>query len=161
MAGTATEVAVLQLLAGGTVSGTGNLTVTGALNWSGGLMSGAGKTIAAGTLSLDGNTGAFNLDGGRTLENRGTAVWKQGHIELNAGTAAGSGKLVNAAGGSFDIQLTVGYGLFATNRGGSDNGSDALFQNLGTLLKTGNVNNAISTRFENSEIGRASCRERV
>jgi hypothetical protein len=129
---------------GGTLSGAGTLTVSGALLWTGGTMTGAGKTIAAGTLTLDAIS-AFSqlaLDGGRVLENRGKAVWVDGYINLNASSTPGAGKLVNAAGASFEIQGVNNLSLLLNNFGPSDNGSDALFDNQGTLTKT--LDNTIS-----------------
>src|SRR5262249_17670810 len=57
----------------GTLTGAGDLTVTGALNWTGGTMSGAGTTAVAqgGTLNLSGD---LTLDA-RTLANAGTATY--------------------------------------------------------------------------------------
>src|SRR4051794_41004017 len=57
----------------GTLTGNGDLTVTGALNWSGGIMSGGGTTTAAVSAQLN-LSGSPILDG-RTLTNAGTATW--------------------------------------------------------------------------------------
>jgi hypothetical protein len=79
----------VNLGAGGTIDGGGNLTVTGAMNWSGGAMTGAGTTtIAAGAnLNLLG-TGvrlserALVINGDATMEAGGGLVLRTGSLTL-------------------------------------------------------------------------------
>ena len=66
---------------GGTLSGTGAVTVSGATAFayvypSGAIETGTGKTILQGTTSL--KSYELGLDGGRILENQGTLTWSQG-----------------------------------------------------------------------------------
>ena len=92
-------------LTGGTLNGTGTLTVTGALTWSdGGTIAGTGQTIAKGTVNIctDGSTvylvnGSFTNDGTATVD---------GDIESSGGAS-----FTNAAGGTFNAQ-TNGYFLY-------------------------------------------------
>jgi uncharacterized repeat protein (TIGR01451 family) len=79
----------------GTLTGPGDVTVTGVTTWSGGTMGGAGTTNANGGLLLNGTTKTLN----RTLVNNGAATWTAG--QFNFSTPA---SLVNPAGRTFDIQ---------------------------------------------------------
>src|SRR5262249_12888807 len=85
-------------LMGGTLTGTGNLTVSGTLNWTGGAMTGVGSTTITGALNLSGSNGK-DLNGG-TLINRGTATWT-GNGDL---TVRNGAVLDNQAGGTFLIR---------------------------------------------------------
>ncbi len=96
-------------------------------------MTGSGRTIAQGSLSIGGSVG---LDAGRVLENRGTATWSAGSIDLNAGSGGGSGRIENAAGALFEA--SGDNTLSAT--GFSDRNTVAgfpAFNNAGTLRKAG------------------------
>ena len=134
---------------GGTLSGTGTVTVTGATTLTGGAQTGAGTTVAKGGLTL-GTAGfsQFFLDTGRVLENAGAgaAVGTQTDLLLNepsSGTAATTFR--NNVGATFDDQ-TTGSGLFI-----ADEGSAALVDNQGTWKKTGSAaTSAISAAFNNS-----------
>jgi hypothetical protein len=92
-----TDAAINNLtLAGGTLTGTGTLTVNGTLTWSGGTMSGSGKTVAGGGLALNGS-GTKTLN--RTLSNTGAATWTDtGNITIGTG-----GVLSNEPGASFTV----------------------------------------------------------
>ena len=73
---------------GGTLTGTGTVTVTGAaaLGSTGNyvLESGSGTTDLKGTSTLTGNGSSLGLalDGGRVLQNDGTLNWTSGNIEM-------------------------------------------------------------------------------
>lgn len=74
---------------GGTRSGVGHLTVTGASTLSGGVMIGPGRTITEGELVISGSIG---VDEGHVLEVHDGAQWTAGVINLNpnsTGTNAG------------------------------------------------------------------------
>jgi hypothetical protein len=106
---------------GGTLTGTGNLTVQGLLVWSGGTQSGTGQTIGNGGMSLEVGTKTLS---GRTLVNPvgRTVSWSAGAI------ASGDGA-VFVNNGTF---RTTFDGGFVYNLGGVR----ALFTNNGTLEKT-------------------------
>ncbi|CAG0927910.1 hypothetical protein TFLX_00690 [Thermoflexales bacterium] len=100
---------------GGTLGGTGTLSVTGVLSWTGGTMSGPGTTIALGDLLLTGPSPKLWRDG-RTLINAGTAVWNGGYVwGINHAT------FNNRAGATFDIQtnnfIYASSGVTLTNAG--------------------------------------------
>jgi hypothetical protein len=68
---------VVNLTGGGVLTGSGNLTIGTAFNWTGpSIMSGTGTTsvAASGTMAITGLTTFVALDG-RTLTNKGTATW--------------------------------------------------------------------------------------
>ena len=83
---------------GGTLGGTGALTVSGTLSWTGGTQTGAGTTTIAATATgtIDSATTQVALIGGRTLQNNGTITWLAGQID------AGDSVLENA--GTFDAE---------------------------------------------------------
>ncbi|MDB5357083.1 MAG: Na-Ca exchanger/integrin-beta4 [Phycisphaerales bacterium] len=104
----------------GTLAGAGDVTVTGALVWSGGTMQGTGKTISAatGTLSID-TGGTLN----RVLESDGTATWTSGNLLMNGGTLNNNGSF------TFDSATTwASYGGF---------GGTSTFNNAGSFTKQG------------------------
>ncbi|RBP11158.1 hypothetical protein DFR50_11744, partial [Roseiarcus fermentans] len=112
---------------GGTISGTGTLTVSGAASFTGGnwdTETGAGTTLLQGATT---DSAAYiALDGGRVLENAGTFT-------------------VNAAGGNFYL----GYNPYGTPAGGgsikNDAGATFTFQSASTI-----VNNSGTTGFINA-----------
>ena len=92
---------------GGTLSGTGTLTVTGSAQFSGSYdaQTGTGKTLLKGATQVDDSY--LTLDGGRTLENAGTLTLQSGTIYLGYdpfATTLGGGTLVNDKGASFLIE---------------------------------------------------------
>jgi hypothetical protein len=92
---------------GGTVAGSGTLTVTGPAAFSGSsLETGAGVTVLEGVSTFS-NSADLSLDGGRTLENRGVLnlpTFQEIDLGLNPfGTALGGGTLKNDAGGTIDL----------------------------------------------------------
>ena len=145
---------------GGTLTGTGTLTVTGpttgslpslvtSSNFSGGTQSSSGTTIAQNGATFSGTT--FALDSGRTLQLGGTSATVSGanvQINLNATNAAGSGTLTIGSAATFTDQST-GLTISANNFSG-DNGSTALVNNQGTFIKSGSGTSTISTAFNNS-----------
>jgi YD repeat-containing protein len=109
----------------GTLTGSGDLTVTKALDWTGGAMSGTGTTTVGegGTLDLAGD---LTLDA-RTLANAGTATYSDGGF--NRFTMADSAAIHNLAGGSFTIAADVPFNASGT--------APEAFNNAGTLIRAG------------------------
>ena len=105
----------LLIISGGTLAGTGDLTIGGAMNWTGGTMSGAGKTIIAssGSLSLSGGTHALN----RILQNDGAATWTGGDVRPTSGTFNNNGSFT--ANSSSTLNYLGESGVNAFNNAGS------------------------------------------
>jgi hypothetical protein len=93
----------LDLLVGssgsGTLSGSGAVTVSNAMNWASGTMNGGGRTIiaAGGALNMDSSGGPILTS--RTLENGGTALWT-GAGNVNIDTSV----ITNRSGALFQVQ---------------------------------------------------------
>jgi hypothetical protein len=127
-------------LEGGTLTGTGNVTVTNLFNWTGGAMTGVGSTISTGTFNVSGNNGK-DLNG-RELDNTGTLTWTgTGSITVRNG-----GLLDNQLGGTFLIQndtsLSGGSTFFDTA---------GKFTNEGTLRKqSSSGTTSVGVPFTNS-----------
>ena len=116
----------------GTFTGAGDLTVLGALNWTGGSLTGTGGTIlAGGTLNISGAT--THTLGARPIDN------SVGTINFNAGTITGSFTNV----GAFNINLTglpVMDNLALTNAAGGTITTSATGTNTNALhLRGGTV----------------------
>ena len=137
---------------GGTLTGTGTLTVTGLSTLSGGTQSGSGTTIAQGGAAFT-STG-FAVDGTRTLQLGGTstATGTNVQIELNASSSPGSGTLTIGSGATFNDETTSsGLTILASNYGGGDTGATAVMNNQGTFIKSGSAaTSTISTTFNNT-----------
>jgi hypothetical protein len=116
-------------LGGGTLVGSGNLSVSGLLNWSGGTFSGTGAVNANGSLLISGGSAkALN----RTLNNAGNAIWADdGNLSIGSG-----GALNNLSGAMFTVQ---------NDRPVSSSGGSPRFGNAGTFVKV----SAGLTRFSN------------
>ncbi|WP_199555423.1 choice-of-anchor D domain-containing protein [Sandaracinobacteroides hominis] len=133
---------------GGTLSGAGVLTVTGAASYGGGgskSQTGTGSTIHNGAVTL--GSGSINLDGGRLLEFKGGVTTDSSNftIYLNSGALAGTDTLRNAAGSTF-LDQTSSYGQIIANS------NTGLFENLGTYRKTGAGTTYVQTSFTNAGI---------
>ncbi len=91
-------------IGGGTLTGTGTVTVLGPLTWTSGKMTGAGRTVASGGLLLNNTltTNAPSLDG-RILENAATAIW----IGTHSIGASNGGSLVNLPGAVFEARTDL------------------------------------------------------
>jgi hypothetical protein len=105
LGGAATAATLTQ--SGGAIAGAGTLTVTGPAAFSGpSLETGPGVTVLDGVSTFS-NNAALSLDGGRTLENRGTLTLSTfQEIDLGIdpfGAALGGGTLKNDAGGTIDL----------------------------------------------------------
>lgn len=93
----------------GTLSGAGDITVTGLLDWMGGTMSGAGKTnvLGGGTLVIE--TGAAHVLS-RIVNSGGAATWTGGDFAFAAGTFNNNGTFTASAAGTL-----LSYGNSGTN----------------------------------------------
>ncbi|HEX7255988.1 MAG TPA: Calx-beta domain-containing protein [Gaiellaceae bacterium] len=113
-------------LSAGTLAGPGDLTVTGAMSWSGGSMNAAGaadtKTVVNGGLTLNVNQHKFLSN--RALELNSDTTFAEGTFRMDNGAVA-----VNNAGSTFDI----------TGDGDIDWGTGAgpRFENGGVFRKSG------------------------
>jgi hypothetical protein len=119
---TAVNASMQSLALGGTLSGVGTVTVAGLLNWTAGTMTGTGTTVAVGPLAISSNNDKF-LDGGRHLDNAGTATWNGGgNLYLRGGSV-----LTNRAGASFEADNNQSVIW--------DSGTQGSFVNAGTFRK--------------------------
>lgn len=121
----------------GMLTGTGDLTVEGLLNWTSGTMTGTGRTIARGGIAIDGGSSPTTIDT-RTLINGGTSTW----VGLGALALGNGATIENLAGAVFEIRNNSPITSF---------GSPALFLNGGTLRKAiGSGVTAIASQFANT-----------
>jgi len=136
-------------LTGGTLTGTGEVTVNGAITWSVGLMTGAGTTNANGGIAFSG-TGLKDITTGRVLNTAGTIT-----VTGTGGVRVGSGASIHNSG-LWDTQVNAsvnnnigGAALFenqagATFRKSAGTGTTTIglpFDNAGTLeVQVGTIN---------------------
>ena len=103
------------------LTGAGNVTVTGAFNWSGGTLAAGGKLILA-PGSVSAWTGTGNKGVNRVLENGGTVTYSGTAWHFNL-FATSSGRMDNLAGGTLifdgdgDVQHNFGGTNVITNAG--------------------------------------------
>ena len=139
----------LRLASGGTLSGSGDLTIDplGVFTWSGGVMTGGGNTNIPATASLNIIAGVFFDD--RTINNSGTTTWTGGEIHSGLGAVFNNLSL-------FDI---VGNLHFDYDRGGTV----TVFNNSGTFRKSAGAGTAtIDINFDNSGAsGTPSCADSI
>ena len=111
----------------GSLSGTGTVTITGTLSWTGGNMTGSGRTIIpiGRTVNFTG-TANRRIDNGRVLENRGEFIYNGDGLSF--GDSASS-RIVNTADGIFEFRNGATL-IRSTNIGHT-------FENAGLLRKTG------------------------
>lgn len=103
------------LTLGGTLSGAGDITVTGSLTWNSGSMNGAGKTMLPAGSTLTIGTGATHTLG-RQLVNNGDAVWSGGAIAMSNGILVNNGTFT--ANASTTLQCYGAGGTNAINNAG-------------------------------------------
>lgn len=96
----------LNVSAGGSVTGAGDLTLTGTSTWSGGEMTGSGKTIVAASGTLVASTSATKLTS-RTLNNEGSVRVEGGNLHLYGG-GVHSG-LFSLQGGNLGLDGTQSF----------------------------------------------------
>jgi hypothetical protein len=128
------EVAVLTLTTG-TLSGSGQISVSQTLNWNGGTISGTGSLVL-----LPGTTWAItsgNVTLSRTLRNEGTITWSgTGNITVSNGTLTNDNLIqFTAAAGSPSLLAGAGTSLLINN---------------GSITKTGAATARIATLTTNS-----------
>ncbi len=138
--------AALQIQAG-TLTGSGNWTVTGAMIWSGGVIGGGGSMTVNGTGSLNiPGTGQVTLNA-RTLNLNCNTVWN-GSVDIQLNTNA----VINVLGGGvFDCQNDQGIfgaggaavtnaGTFKKSAGIASSVVNPIFTNTGTIIsQTGSM----------------------
>ncbi|MBL8481950.1 MAG: choice-of-anchor D domain-containing protein, partial [Rhodocyclaceae bacterium] len=131
----------------GTLSGSGNLTITGLASLSGGSMTGSGRTILQGGANITG--GGIGLDAGRVLENQtgSTIAWSAGNFDLNNLSTGGSGRIANAG----VIDASSNNTVFASGFADINTAPLALFDNSGTFRKSGGAGStSVQTTFNNT-----------
>jgi hypothetical protein len=114
---------------GGTITGAGDVTVTGALNWSQGSFSGTGTTIvpAGATMTMTGN-GAKQI--ARRIDVAGAATYSGESMRFGLGNGEpDNGTLTILASGTFDF--TAGQAVL------SFGGTAHQLNNFGTITRTG------------------------
>jgi hypothetical protein len=116
----------------GTITDNANLTITGALNWTGGTIGGTGTTqLTSGSTTTINTADGVNVGAGHTLQNAGTVDWIAGSISLNSSTTVFN----NQAGAAFNAQGDASMGGI----------SGATFNNAGTFTKTSPVGTGTTT----------------
>lgn len=107
---------------GGTVRGSGDLTIEGTFDWSRGALSGSGDLIVNGLLKITGSNYKELIE--RTLVNNSTVTWSDGDIKLKD-----EAKILNLSGSLFDVKTDNLMDFVLSDDGGS-------FINQGLLKKT-------------------------
>jgi hypothetical protein len=131
---------------GGLLKGSSLLTVYGGASLLGGVESGAATTRLYGTSVLG---GAFQLDGGRTVENDGWLNWSSGNVDLGTGDPSAitqTGTLTNVAGATVfvtsdgriatqgaDTSTVNNAGVIAVFAGAGETDIDAVLNDTGGL----------------------------
>jgi acyl CoA:acetate/3-ketoacid CoA transferase alpha subunit len=116
------------------VTGAGNLTVSGTLNWANGTISGTGamSVVSGGMLAI--GSGGVTL--ARTLNNSGSVTWDGGNLTFSTGAT-----INNLASGTIDI----------TADGHLNGAATTPINNSGLFRQTaGTVNTIITAPFNNS-----------
>jgi hypothetical protein len=133
---------VLDLF-GSTLAGSGNLSISGLLNWPGGILQAGGELIVA-------SGGTANLTDGykylyRTFRNRGMVKYTGDDLYFNSDSSVG--RIENEAGATF---ITDGSGSFRQGVGGN-----SVFNNAGRFIKRNAANTffAAGVPFNNNNGG--------
>ena len=117
-------------IGGGSLAGSGNVTVSGTFNWSSGTLLAGGELIVANGATAN-LTGGSNKGINRVLRNRGTINYTGTNLFFNLG-AASSGRIENESGATFIVD---GDGDFGTSSGGTN-----AFNNAGNFIKRNTAN---------------------
>ncbi|MCP4248916.1 MAG: hypothetical protein GY778_17885, partial [bacterium] len=116
-----------------TLTGSGDLTITGQVSWNQGTMAGTGKTLATGDIQLWG--GALQ----RNLKSAGTTTWHSGSITIDSPA------------------VWTNTGVFDAQASGSANatmgGSGGTFDNQGTFQKSTPGTTKVEVPFNNTNTG--------
>ena len=130
-------------LTGGMIAGPGDVTVTSLLDWTSGGMQGTGATNipAGGTLRIAGSF--IKVLSGRTLNNEGHATWSgTGDIISSTGNAVFN----NRPGATFEVRADAAFSWSLFN-------NRPVFNNQGTLIRTGNAQQTSFVRVEFNNTG--------
>ncbi|HWB10108.1 MAG TPA: DUF4214 domain-containing protein [Pirellulales bacterium] len=122
-------------LGGGTLDGTGTLTLADSFTWSAGTMSGGGTTVVADTASLLINDASDVILDNRTLNNFGAAVFSGTRWDFNNG-----GVFNNETGATFSMQSDAPFNALGTSA----------FNNLGSFIKSAGNTTGVGPAFNNS-----------
>ena len=147
------SVGTLTLNGGGTIQGSGNLTITGTLNWTSGTMQGAGQLIIASgaTASLTGfalknvfrsvvNNGTWNWLGNGSADYSNTVFTNNGVFNADPAALVQQSRGQNGSTGSINAFNNTATGVF--NKAGSGttrfttSNSGVPFNNAGTVNVT-------------------------
>ena len=123
-------------LSGGTLGGTGNLTLSGSSAWTGGAISGAATTTFSSTLAMSGDAGR-TISGGRIVD-AGNTTWS-GNTFANANDIFFNGGTFNNTGTFTDTNA------FSDQMTGS-----GTFNNSGTYNKQNNTLTTVGIVFNNT-----------
>ncbi|MCW3056416.1 MAG: type 1 secretion C-terminal target domain subclass, partial [Solirubrobacterales bacterium] len=135
---------------GGTLGGTGTVTVSGAVSWTGGSEAGKGATVVAsgGTLSITSATGTTFLEAERVLQINSGATATMGSSALLY--LAENAQVQNAGTFNANGNETSSAGIYANGGGGQ------LFHNTGTLTRSGTGIFRVTVPFDNDGTVNAS-----
>lgn len=122
--------------AGGTISGTGQFTLTGASTWTGGTHTGAGISQFNGTLTVSG-AGTKTISGGRIV-NAASTAWSGNTGANNNAISIASTSVLNNTGTFTDTNT-----FNSTVTGGT-------FNNSGTFSKQSGTTTTVSSVFNNT-----------
>ncbi|MFZ1625790.1 MAG: hypothetical protein WAU48_13540 [Gammaproteobacteria bacterium] len=122
---------------GGTVSGTGFLTITAPSTWTAGTHNGTGTTQFGSTLGITGVT-TKSITGGRTLNLNGATSWS-GNTGANNTISMANASIINNAGAFTD-----------SNAFGSTISGSGTFNNNGTFNKDAATTTSVAVVFNNN-----------
>ena len=121
----------------GTLGGSGTITATEVMTWTGGTLGGSGRTVANGQMVIEG--ASVKTLNARTLVVAGVGTWRAGSLYTGNGA-----QIIVPMGGSFDIQTNA---TLSHNQGGVR----TQFHNQGTLVKSaGNGATQLNSTFVNT-----------
>jgi hypothetical protein len=124
-------------LTGGTITGSGAMTVTGNFNWTGGTITNSGSTNISPGASLTLTTGSHKYLYIGAINNQGTTTWSStGNFYFYNGATFNNS-------GTFDVQNNESISLQV--------GNTSAFNNSGTFTKSaGNTNSYSTVPFNNT-----------
>ncbi|MBS0448361.1 MAG: hypothetical protein JSR59_20740 [Proteobacteria bacterium] len=129
---------------GGTLAGSGSLSVAGPSTWTGGTMSGPGITTFNGPVTLSGNSDSRVINGGRIVNFLDATTWTNSPGGDNAFGA------INASGGAVLNNFGLWTDLISSNPSTiGANGGGATFNNFAAYIKTGTSTTTVAAVFNN------------
>ncbi|MEZ4727626.1 MAG: phage tail protein [Caldilineaceae bacterium] len=127
----------------GMLAGSGAVTVRDAFTWTGGTLTGVGRTVVLGVLTIGSNRSGIRLTlDGHTLENQGQVFCARDAAVIVKNRA----RIINAADATWDFQNRSQFD-WQKSQGDEE---QPLFENQGTVVKSGGDPTAINCRFVNS-----------